>query len=1023
MSTVTHSTPRSSAPATARLWLLPAFLLLIIGGLTLTRLVFEWQFPDWLWLGRPLPALLVALGVAALVAVVGYRVWRTPGGVLALLPLALNFIYLVQPGVDLAFSRALFGGSLWLVGVLLVWRAFPDTMDVRWRWMGPLLIVLALLPVYWLTMSHAVGEADTFEFQVVAPQLGIAHPTGYPLYLVLGKLFSLLPVGTTAWRINLASAVYSIVAAVIIYWLARRLTEQPPAAMVGAVAWGLAPVVWGQAIVAEVYTLHALIVAVALWLMTLLTLTDGRPDALRQQRLALALAFTIGLGLTNHLTTVFLIPPALLVAVYQLMDRRQVGNGIKRIDWRFFGLLVAAFCLPLLLYFYLPLRWQAVNGEPMGAARFVEWVVGGRFQGALKWMAWVRDPARYGIVGRLIYDNWGWFYLAWAALGVVYLWLKQRRIALVLLVAAVGFAFYALNYYVPDLAVFLLPVHVVIAVSLAAGVAGAIAWLSRLSWTVRLPTGVVAGLLFLVAAGPLVWRTADLWVTLDQSARDGGEAWARGVMSRPLAPGGAILADSEKIAPLYYLQQNEGLRPDLDIMVLPDEAAYRAELDRRTAAGQRVYLARFLPGLASAYHLRSVGPLVQADPQPALELPSDVLPVDVDFGPVRLRGLTAEPVSAEDTAAAGVTLYWQQARPLAEGEELPVIFVRWNSDRHNPETTPIAGQHAVGNTYPINAWRPGEVVADYRALPVPVLDCPDGDAGCALDVQIALAPRFANPDMLAWQTVTGLLVRPPLGRVGEAQRAQIGPFLLNGAVFPEQVRPATTISVRLSGWGDGTVPMLSLRSAEQTAAADEPLPTIRVDATGPSRQVVVTLSADVDPGDYLLWAEDPHGAGAVCGWLAPLTSGCALGDVVVSGAPLPDGATNFADQVALLDIDIPQTELQPGGQLPLTITWQGLASMADDYTVFVQVLDVQDRLVGQVDSWPVQGTFPTSQWTPGEMVRDPYLVQLSNDLLPGDYKLNVGLYLLGTLQRLSVVDASGAAVNDKLEVGGLAVMP
>ncbi|MCZ7666312.1 MAG: DUF2723 domain-containing protein [Chloroflexi bacterium] len=66
--------------------------------------------------------------------------------------------------------------------------------------MGILFVLAALLPIYLLTMPAAVGQADTFEFQVVVPQLGIAHPTGYPLYLLLGKLFTLLPLGTVAWR-------------------------------------------------------------------------------------------------------------------------------------------------------------------------------------------------------------------------------------------------------------------------------------------------------------------------------------------------------------------------------------------------------------------------------------------------------------------------------------------------------------------------------------------------------------------------------------------------------------------------------------------------------------------------------------------------------------------------------------------------------------------------------------------------------------------------------------------------------
>jgi len=155
---------------------------------------------------------------------------------------------------------------------------------------------------------------------------------------------------------------------------------------------------------------------------------------------------------------------------------------------------------------------------------------------------------------------------------------------------------------------------------------------------------------------------------------------------------------------------------------------------------------------------------------------------------------------------------------------------------------------------------------------------------------------------------------------------------------------------------------------------------------------------------------------AVCGWLARPTTGCVAAEVEVSGAALPEGAVNFGDKLALLDVGLPSEGLTSGGQLPVTITWQGLAEMAEDYTVTVQVLDAADRIVGQVDSWPVQGTFPTSQWTPGETVSDPYIVQVSDDISPGDYRVIVGVYLLATLERLPVVDENGNPIDDKVEV-------
>ena len=151
------------------------------------------------------------------------------------------------------------------------------------------------------------------------------------------------------------------------------------------------------------------------------------------------------------------------------------------------------------------------------------------------------------------------------------------------------------------------------------------------------------------------------------------------------------------------------------------------------------------------------------------------------------------------------------------------------------------------------------------------------------------------------------------------------------------------------------------------------------------------------------------------------TTGPLLGEVVVSGVPLPEGATNFEDKIALLAVNLPDSVLQPGGLLDVTLTWQALVPLAEDYTVFVQVLDANDQLVGQIDSWPVQGTFPTSQWTPGEIVEDRHQVQLASEMPPGQYRVQVGFYLLQTLRRLSVLDGTGTAVDDKLLLTGFMV--
>src|SRR5688572_33448599 len=68
-------------------------------------------------------------------------------------------------------------------------------------------LFLAALATYVATLYRTVPGGDSGELTLVAATLGVAHPPGYPLFTLLGKLFSLIPLGTVAWRINLLSAV------------------------------------------------------------------------------------------------------------------------------------------------------------------------------------------------------------------------------------------------------------------------------------------------------------------------------------------------------------------------------------------------------------------------------------------------------------------------------------------------------------------------------------------------------------------------------------------------------------------------------------------------------------------------------------------------------------------------------------------------------------------------------------------------------------------------------------------------
>src|SRR3712207_9227121 len=91
--------------------------------------------------------------------------------------------------------------------------------------------------------------------------LGMTHPTGYPSYLMLSHLFTYLPFGDCAYRANLASAVYAALAVSVVFAAGYLLSRRVVAAAIAALAFGLGSALWSQAVIAEVYTLNALFVA------------------------------------------------------------------------------------------------------------------------------------------------------------------------------------------------------------------------------------------------------------------------------------------------------------------------------------------------------------------------------------------------------------------------------------------------------------------------------------------------------------------------------------------------------------------------------------------------------------------------------------------------------------------------------------------------------------------------------------------------------------------------------------------
>lgn len=199
---------------------------------------------------------------------------------------------------------------------------------------------LTALTTYVLTLHPSVAGGDSGELVAVAYTLGTAHPPGYPLYTLLGKLATLLPIGSIAWRVNLLSAVLDASAAVMLLLAVTRWTGNVWAGLAAGGLFAFAPIVWSYAVVAEVFALNNLFVATLLWL-------GVRFQERRDDRTAGVIALTLGLAASNHHTIVLFGAPFGLWLVLTGSPGLRRARGLLR--------MAALFAAGLLPYVYLPL--------------------------------------------------------------------------------------------------------------------------------------------------------------------------------------------------------------------------------------------------------------------------------------------------------------------------------------------------------------------------------------------------------------------------------------------------------------------------------------------------------------------------------------------------------------------------------------------------------------------------------------------------------------------------------------------
>ncbi len=126
---------------------------------------------------------------------------------------------------------------------------------------------------------------------------------------------------------------------------------------------------------------------------------------------------------------------------------------------------------------------------------------------------------------------------------------------------------------------------------------------------------------------------------------------------------------------------------------------------------------------------------------------------------------------------------------------------------------------------------------------------------------------------------------------------------------------------------------------------------------------------------------------------------------------------NLGNKVELLGYDLDRTLAKPGDSLHLILHWRGLKAMEESYTVFTHLLDGESRIWGQKDNVPQAGAYPTTLWAEGEVVVDEYEIIVKPDAPPGQYVIEVGMYLPQSGERLPVLDELGQVQGDRILLG------
>ncbi len=420
----------------------------------------------------------------------------------------------------------------------------------------PVFLTLSLFSIYLATLAPGLtwanDGADGGDLISAAVTGGVAHPSGYPTYLLLARLFQMIPVGTLAFRTNLMSALAGVLSALLVYGILVWVSDSPVqgnwlAGLVAGFSFGLSPIIWSQAVITEVYTLHtalaALVILLTLWI----------PSERSRTWLEVMRGLALGLALGNQLTSVFLIPPILFISAWQSGWKFNLRSILMACSGLGAGLLVYG-SLPLRAFSNPPVNW----GNPATLNQFWWLVSGALYQRRLLDLPLAGMLERGRTLAGLLLNQFELPGILMGLVGLVY-YFRPSRLYFITIFNVISFSLFAILYATFDSYIYLLPVFLSFALWIGLGIGGLLQSVRKHQRLARI------GLLIFFT---LWFFTASLvrWPEVDASRDTNAEQFGAHAMQN-LPQNAIVFTDSDQaIFGLWYFHYALKQRPDITVI-------------------------------------------------------------------------------------------------------------------------------------------------------------------------------------------------------------------------------------------------------------------------------------------------------------------------------------------------------------------------------------------------------------------------------------------------------------------------